>query len=175
MIKDVYVDGGCIGSNPSALGGTWAWCFVDEKGQRTDSECGHVTPQMISLPLVTNNLTELLAAIHAMEALPDGWDGTIHTDSQVTWRRITRTPLTTASGKPAKPQKFKGIPVQVRVRLNLAMARMGKYNVATVGGHPTGKHFADGHKGGAAVSVHNMFVDDLCNKAKEIFLKTHAK
>ena len=30
----LYADGGVIGSNPSSLGGTWAWCGVSASGDR---------------------------------------------------------------------------------------------------------------------------------------------
>jgi hypothetical protein len=93
----------------------------------------------------------MLAAVQAMEALPDGWHGTLYTDSQVTLLRLT-------SGR-----SFNGIPDALVARLRAAQARLGRYGVVLVGGHPTRAELHAGfRKDGLPVSWHNVFVDRLC-------------
>ena len=60
----LYADGGVVARNPSVLGGTWAWCGVDERGWRWQEHGGFVLARDIAPPLppvVTNNQMEWLA------------------------------------------------------------------------------------------------------------------
>lgn len=155
-VIDLYCDGGVIGKNPSGRGGTWAWVTVGKMG-RVRHQSGVVQPDDVGLPSITNNLTELLAALEGMESLPDRWNGTIYTDSRVTQCRIRRT---------KKQAKLNGIPEPIRIRVAAAKARLGNYCVSLVGGHPSKNDLAYGHKrDGTPCSIHNVFCDNLCKAA----------
>lgn len=155
MTFDVFTDGGCAGRNPSALGGSWAWVQV-AGGVEVRRASGTVTPAQVGLPVVTNNLTELLAAVEALEACPAGWAGTIHTDNKVTLHRVHPRP------KPARPSMV-GIPQALRDRLAAAKARLGRYAVRLVAGHPTGAELAAGRTAkGVLASPFNVACDILC-------------
>ncbi|MCK8265740.1 hypothetical protein LW980_17860, partial [Erwinia amylovora] len=71
---EVYADGGVVMVNPSPHGGTWAWCHVS--GERmAASGSGSFPPAEYGMESASNNLTEFLALLHGLEALPDGWAG----------------------------------------------------------------------------------------------------
>src|SRR5581483_9597584 len=86
MIVALYCDGGVVGHNPSSIGGTWAWCAVDEEGNRV-IERGGVVVAPPNRP-ITNNHTEQIAITLALEAMPDGWEGTVYSDSQIGLGRV---------------------------------------------------------------------------------------
>src|SRR3990167_11188278 len=119
----IYCDGGVIGPNPSKLGGTWSWCWVD-KGAIVKREFGIVTPEDIwspdgvdhkgSNPAVTNNQTELYAAMKALSSVPRSWDGILWTDSRITLLRVTTS------------NKFNGIPNWMRNQI-LSLRTKSKY------------------------------------------------
>ncbi len=154
-VASIFCDGGVKGRNPSAIGGTWAYCLVDAAGHRLRWDSGGITPEVAGLPKVSNNLTELLAAVRGMEAVPLGWDGIIFTDSFVTLCRIRKT---------RKQAKLKGIPQWLVDELALSKKVLGAYRVELVKGHPTVKDLAAGHRGGVPVSIHNAFCDRLCRE-----------
>lgn len=156
----VYADGGVININPSPHGGTWACIFVDlatgpaPGGTIILTASGIVTPNDIGLPTVSNNLTELLACVEAMERLPDGWGGVIHTDSYVTLCRL-------ANANPS----FSGIPDHLRTRTWTARRRLGRFSVALLDGHPTRAQLAAGiGKRGNKVSAWNVACDKECGR-----------
>ena len=64
----IFCDGGVIGPNPSPIGGTWAWCWVHDDVM-IKHEYGVVEPCDLGLTKITNNHTELLAAVRALESL----------------------------------------------------------------------------------------------------------
>jgi ribonuclease HI len=164
-IAAVYADGGVIGPNPSAAGGTWAFCFVDAAGDRLWGASGHVTPAEIGLPAVTNNLTELLALLLALEPLPAGWAGRVFTDSLVTLRRFT------PGGK-----KFAGIPADLVGRVIDARTRLGAYSLTLLGGHPNRAELAAGvRKDGLPVSAHNVWCDKRCGEEAAAFRRAAAE
>ncbi|HRH46677.1 MAG TPA: hypothetical protein PKY82_33845, partial [Pyrinomonadaceae bacterium] len=67
-IVALYCDGGVISMNPSPIGGTWAWCGVNAKGERVIEQSG-AFPAPESRP-VSNNHTEQIAITKALEAMP---------------------------------------------------------------------------------------------------------
>jgi len=73
-----YADGGVIGRNPSQIGGTFAWCHIDANNRQVASYSGVITPVEAALPAITNNLTEMLALVAGLEALPLHWRGTVY-------------------------------------------------------------------------------------------------
>lgn len=150
---DAFSDGGVMGRNPSAEGGTWAWCHVLD-GREVRHGKGAVTPAEIGLGRVTNNFTELLAAVLCLEALPDGWAGTLFTDSFVTLVRVH--PRT-------KKVRFNGIPEGLVERAKLQKVRLGAYKVVLLGGHPSREELAAGcRKDGKRVSRWNVLCDERC-------------
>ena len=86
-ILRVYCDGGILGQNPSKRGGTYAWIQV-ENDEELIWDYGCVTPDDLGVIAVTNNQTELYAAVMALEAMPEGSQGVLWTDSQVTLHRL---------------------------------------------------------------------------------------
>jgi ribonuclease HI len=165
----LYADGGVIKKNPSRIGGTWAWCLVNEANERVKEASGHVTPAQLSqheltnFEVVTNNVTELLAVILGMEALEAGWGGIIYTDSMVTLRRINK--------KAVKPPGMAGVPTFLVRRLAASQCRLGDYTTILLGGHPTRKELADGkRRDGLPCSPHNCYCDRLCGATGKKFL-----
>lgn len=158
--NSIFVDGGLVGKNPSSIGGTWAWCLVDDDGQRTEYRSGVVTPELIGLPRVTNNFTELYAVLMALESLPFDWQGELLTDSRTTWIRLRYR------------AKMNGIPSEI-VEWFLDQKRIHPHvKPVLIGGHPTQKELRDGHRAdGTPVSVHNVFCDKLCRQESERFMK----
>jgi ribonuclease HI len=157
---DLYSDGGTLGASPSPLGGTWAWVAV---GHAREAEAsGVLTAADCGLPRVSCNVTELAAAVFALEAAPAGWRGVLWTDSRCTLLRVRRSP---------RQAKLNGVPAWLAARLAAAKARAGGYEVRALGGHPTR---ADLERGrfltGEACSVHNVYCDRLCGLAGDRFL-----
>jgi hypothetical protein len=153
---ELFVDGGCIGRNPSPHGGTWAWAYIVD-GKLEKKKSGIVTPLQIGLPVVTNNFTELYAALQALDQYPN-FDGTLHTDSQVTLFRLL------------DGESFKGIPQHLRLRC-LRLRRGRKWHARLVAGHPTKKELLDGirQRNGLPASQWNALCDRMCTKRAEEF------
>lgn len=170
----LYCDGGVIGRNPSAHGGTWAWCEIAERSKDWvlfDHDSGVVCPSDPSSlspgttvswwppKPITNNVTELWAAVHALTAAGRGWDGVLHTDSKVTMLR-----LTTGTG-------FGGVPQWLRL-LTLGLRRGRRWKVELVGGHPTKDELLAGtlRRNGLPASKWNVWCDERCNQLAKEFL-----
>lgn len=171
--KHLWTDGGVILVNPSTIGGTWAFRLVaatyitDVAGGVLHSDgvemerSGLVLPADLGMIAVSNNITELLAVIEGLEAMPPGWSGTIYTDSQVTIRRVMQTT--------AKPPE--GLTAAILERLDAARARVGPFNMSLVGGHPTKKEVLAGvRKDGKPVSIHNVWADKECGRVAAEYL-----
>ena len=152
----VYVDGGVVSNNPSAIGGTWAFVVV-RSDVCLEVASGYVRPADLGVRVVTNNQTELLAAVTAMECLSEEFDGTLHTDSQVTIHRLNRGALN-------------GVPQCLRDRLSIQLARMTLLTFEHVAGHPTEEELAAGHRGGTPVSKWNRMCDEMCGRAAKTML-----
>ena len=162
----MYADGGVIGKNPSEVGGTFAFCYVTENGGRLTGIGGHVTPDEIGLPRVTNNVTEFLALLLALEQLPDGWAGPVYTDSEITSCRFSK----------GRRSKFNGVPDALRDRLFAVMDRLGQYVVGLLAGHPNKRELAAGRRAdGMPVSLFNVWCDKRCAVAAEEFRAARVK
>lgn len=152
---DLYADGGIIGRNPSISGGTWAFCAVNEKGGVIAGDSGYLTPDEIGLPLVTNNLTECLAVLVALENMPEKWRGTLYSDS-----RNALVALACDGRRDYLPQA-------IQDRFTAALDRLGirgrDQSTKLLKGHPTK---ADIYRGktisGRPVSAHNVWCDRRC-------------
>ena len=161
-----YADGGCIGINPSPDGGTWAFRLIGFGEVILAERSGIVLPAEAGLPTISNNYTELLACLRALQSLPDGWEGVLHTDSQVTLLRLTRD----------RPS-FNGIPEEMVEETWRQRKRMGKLTLVLLDGHPTRAHLLAGvGKRGYPVSEHNVACDKACTRQSVEFLKRkHSK
>lgn len=157
----LFTDGGIRGRNPSPLGGSWCWILV-ASGLPVREESGFVTPADVGLPTVTNNVTELIAALHALEGMPPGWCGTLYTDSQITLYRVEQR----AKGR--KAARMAGVPSWIQERLQRAKARLGAYRVSLLGGHPTAHELNRGCRAdGLPVSLWNVHCDRVCRRLAE--------
>jgi ribonuclease HI len=149
----MYCDGGVVRRNPSPIGGTWACVFVGMAGEEVERASGFVGRDHVGMD-VTNNYTELLATVEGMERLEDGWDGCIQTDSNVTRFRLTLE----------KPSMH-GIPQALRDRLAACKARLGKFDVTLLNGHPTKDELFKGvGRRGLPTSRWNVLCDQLCGE-----------
>lgn len=160
----LYADGGVIAVNPSPLGGTWSWCLVDAAGERVQTASGVLTAAENGGP-VTNNVTELLALVNGLEALPAGWCGTVYSDSWVSLQRVFCA------------AKLHGVPPWLVDRLHALQrgGRLAPLLYVLLDGHPTRAQLAAGvGKRGSPVSEHNVFCDAECGRQARAYLEaTH--
>lgn len=167
----VYADGGVLFHSRSPFGGTWAWRHVNRAGDVVCQEAGVAVPRRYArqqidrlldvpthvapLETVTNNYTELLAALHGLEALPDRWSGTVCSDSQITLGRIS-----------GQYRKMNGIPEAIQERLRVQRRRLGEIRVRLLAGHPSKDDLTAGTKAKNGVlypvSLHNVWCDARC-------------
>lgn len=178
-IAAVYTDGGVIRKNPSPFGGTWAYVFVDALDELIAERSGAIgSPVEVTCPwtgcLVTknvgNNLSEFLAVVEAMEALPDGWSGYLYSDSEVTLNRFFGSP----------PSAWNWLEPDIAERGYKARMRLGEIVPVQLAGHPNRKELAIGHtlrtdkdgnpKPPVAVSRWNVRCDKLAEQAGITFL-----
>lgn len=157
-VTEVYTDGGLLSRNPSYLGGTWACRFLDRAGVIVGELSGVVIPIELRVREVTNNIAELVAALIALETVPDGWAGTLYTDSFVTQCRVSQ-------GRELRRRRFKGVPERLVERVLAARGRLGGYQVVLLGGHPSREELATGQRmDGLPCSVHNVWADRECRR-----------
>jgi ribonuclease HI len=162
-IKSVYADGGVIGSNPSAIGGTYAYRLIEEDGQ-----LGHYIDGAFVLTArenggpVTNNQTEMLAVLSALELVPDDWAGILYSDSQVTLGRVFMG------------WKWANVPQFMHEKYKAIRARLTHFEdirFTLLDGHPTKAQLQAGKgKRGGPVSEHNVWCDHACTGAGEKYL-----
>lgn len=153
-VVELYCDGGVVGRNPSPIGGTWAFCGVDANGVRILERSGFV-PSPEGRP-ITNNHTEQIAIVKALEAMPDGWSGRVNSDSRIALGRVFHN------------FREKNLPPNVSERSRAAVRRLGRLTFRLVQGHPTKADLQNGigKKRGLPVSEHNVWCDKACNDAK---------
>lgn len=154
-VTKIYCDGGVIGQNPSDVGGTWAYILLNKDEWPVLKGSGVVTPGNMNPYVITNNYTELIAAVLALELMEDGWDGVLHTDSNVTRCRLVN-----------KNAAMNGIPESLQLRVQDVLARLGRFSVVLLSGHPTEAQLRAGKgKGGRPVSKWNVLCDEACTAA----------
>ena len=156
---DLYADGGVIGANPSADGGTWAYILVygdDDIAFQTVS--GLVLPDEIGVDKVTNNQTELIALINGLESLPIGWSGMVYSDSRVSLGRLFQG------------WALNNVPNLLVERAKQAKSRIGEVRFTLLDGHPTRKQLKEGKgKRGNPVSKWNVACDEQCKRLSRQF------
>lgn len=169
MTQALYTDGGCIGANPSPLGGTFAWCLVDSDiDQIIRSASGIILPADYDGQPISNNVAELRAAVEGIEAMPEGWTGTIHSDSQITLGRLFENWST------------KGIPDALWSRLyHVKNGRIygGSIKWVLLQGHPTRADLGCGvgAKRHLPVSKWNQWADRECQRLAREYLAEKQK
>src|SRR4051794_9669611 len=125
QVTHVYADGGCVLKNPSQHAGTWAFVHVNGAADRKVAALSGIYPADSFGGPVTNNAMEFYAVLKSLEALPDGWIGTVLTDSQCTLTRWT------GSGG-----RFTGLPVKWIERMVRVQRRLGGTSWVQLAGHP---------------------------------------
>ncbi len=163
MRVDLYTDGGNLSANPSKEGGTWAWVLINpELDIEVNHQSGVITPAGYGLETISNNVSELYAAICGLEAVNEHYLNTWFTDSKVTLLRITiaKTP-------------FNGVPLQLVERVRAIQKRFsGGIKSMLLGGHPSQAELAAGvRKDGFPVSKWNCMCDRLCNEQRSKFFQ----
>ena len=171
-VRTLYCDGGLALSNPSPAGGSFAFCGVetldprplvegetpgglDAGVERVIEAHGYILPHELGMPLVTNNHTELIAAVCALEAMPPGWSGRLCSDSGCTLGRLFRG------------ERLKNVPGWLSARMGQALARVGAVEPVLLKGHPKRPDLALGWKEGKPVSEHNVWCDEACGRENE--------
>jgi len=161
-IISLYCDGGVIASNPSAIGGTYAYKLIFEDGTER-GQAAVLTPDLAG-GTVTNNQTEMLALLKGLVELPADFNGTIYSDSQVTLGRVFHG------------WQWKNIPAWICKLYQEQRARFTDWDAigcVLLDGHPTRKQLQNGiGKRGNPVSEHNVWCDQACKEAGESYLAT---
>ncbi len=85
MNTHLYVASGLIGSNPSMIGGTYAWRLVFE--HQDPFGVAAVLPMSAIGGPVTNNQAEMVALLAGLEQVSEAFCGEIHSQSMVTLGR----------------------------------------------------------------------------------------
>jgi len=157
-MNKLFCDGGVVGANPSLIGGTYAWRLVVDDAPVAEGAY-FISTVDARVPAVTNNLTEMLAVIKGLEALPVDWCGTVLSDSQITLGRLFLG------------WKWNNIPAWAHHRFQAVRARLvhfDKFEHVLLAGHPTRAQLAAGiGRHGYPVSIHNVWCDQACGKAGE--------
>jgi ribonuclease HI len=164
LAKALFCDGGVVNKNPSNLGGTWAYCYV-EGGARVVEAHDYLLPWQMGTELITNNQMELIAMVFALEAMPLDWVGKIYCDSQNTL------------GRCFEHWRMQNIPAWLMLRMDAAVKRMedrltaGTITYELIAGHPTKADLARGYKDKGMVAYrvfpHNVWCDRMCRVAAE--------
>ena len=165
MADELYCDGGVIGHNPSDEGGTYAWVLVRD-GKIVRQASGIILPSDGYNGVISNNVSELVAAVVAIEAMPIGWTGTLYSDSQVTLGRLFLAwPL-------------RNVPRYLVTRLWAIQRteRLAGVQHVLLQGHPTKADLAAGigKKRNLPVSKWNAWADRECaHQASEYMIAKH--
>lgn len=183
-ICSVYSDGGVIGSNPSPVGCTWAFCTVGEDGKQIEMKSGVLTPAFLQLGGATNNVSELWALTSAVLSLPLDFCGNVHSDSLISIQRVFHVWLhqATKTLRPVKDGvKMNGVPPVLMAQCESAWAHIrtirqcgGKVNPVLLQGHPTAQDLKRGigAKRGFPVSDFNVACDEECTRVGAEFVKS---
>jgi ribonuclease HI len=132
-VTTLYSDGGVVETNPSPVAGVWAWCATDTTGWRIIEDGGFF---LATDGPISNNQAEWCAAMLALEAMPDGWGGTLVTDSKNVLDRLEY--LRRHLGLPASQVVVpRNLPWQWYRRMVTSLLRLGDVSFRHVKGHPT--------------------------------------
>jgi len=163
-ITDLYADGGVIQKNPSPHGGTWAWCGITNDTVLATGS-GVITPHDAGLPTITNNLTELLAIVQGLEAMPGDWCGTVYSDSWVSLQRVFLH------------ARLRNVPQWLvdRVTHLRRTHQLDQIGYVLLDGHPTKAALHSGvGKRGHPVSRWNVWCDQECTRLAGLSVQADA-
>ncbi|MCL5265164.1 MAG: hypothetical protein M1343_08245 [Chloroflexi bacterium] len=157
-ISALYSDGGVILHNPSNIGGTYAWCHVED-----DQIVDHGSSIILATldMQITNNVAEYVAAVSALESVPNNWSGYLCSDSQVTLGRLFQG------------WKLDGIPSEWARRATDALFRLGDVRGILLQGHPNKADLLRGvgAKRNLPVSKWNVHCDRECQRQAGLCLE----
>lgn len=166
-VAKIYCDGGVISKNPSSLGGTYAYRLLGLDDQVIFERATVITPDGMFTPVVTNNQTEMLALLFALDRVDDGFYGSIYSDSQVTLGRVFMG------------WKWTNMPHWVHLIYRYQRERMKNWEgirYVLLDGHPTKAQLVTGFgKRGHPVSEHNVWCDHACGDVARSFLEANSK
>lgn len=152
----IYTDGGVIGPNPSPYG--LSWCFVQVSNNRiTHQRSGVIEPADLGVVRVSNNDSECLAVIRALESVPFDWNGILWTDSKVAMQRLIN------------PKLIDKLPSYLQGRIKSLQQR--KLQIKLVAGHPTEEELRLGYakRNGFPVSMFNVACDRECTRLAKLY------
>lgn len=161
-VARVVADGGCRLCNPSKIGGMWAYRHLDAAGRVVRQSYGVVTvADVFPLTTVTNNLTETLALLLALEDLPDVWSGVVASDSLNALRVFEN------------PDKARDhLPADILARCRAVANRLGAPVFELISGHPSKAEIERMTAGervtserGYPYDLHNVWCDEACKLA----------
>ncbi len=169
----VYTDGGLLTKNPSDVGGVWAWVAVSATDRNLGFKsgvvlCPHPTKKL------SNNHMEQIAIVRAIEALPDGWDGVIYTDSDVARIRVESDYEQVVLGSKRFPAAEKNLYTSISERSKRAVAKLGRQvRFVLLQGHPTKADLECGWgaKRNLPVSKWNVWADRRCVYEKKLYME----
>lgn len=156
-MRKLYCDGGVISSNPSPIGGTWAWVLVGDDDCIIHRDGGFISVEEMGYDGVTNNQTELLAIVKGLTWLHDEIEPLmVCSDSAVSLGRVF------------KNFSMNNIPGWLERDLKEQRKRLvnfPKFSHLLLDGHPTVKQLNCGvGKSGHPTSRYNVLCDNMCNR-----------
>ncbi len=170
----VFSDGGIIGSNPSPIGGTWAYCIMTPEDRMIGSgsgiiltagakqaagDCDMVQQDNLPFDSVENNLMEMIAAVEGLKRTKAGDSIIWGCDNNNTIQRITGS------------WAWNGIPHDIK-ELAQEIARTRTIVPILLSGHPTKAQLLSGiGKRGTPVSKWNQWCDSECNRVKKLYVE----
>ena len=164
----LYADGGCIGSNPSPIGGTWAYVLIHNDGETIlKQDSGVITAEEMECPC-TNNQMEFYAILRGMINANPNRLKMVCSDSNITLGRFFKgwsiTNIPTWMLKSFREMKllYNTNPFTGAIKM--------KYTL--IDGHPTKDQLENGFgKRGHITSKFNVLCDQMCNDAGIKYLK----
>lgn len=161
-ITRLFTDGGVIGSNPSAIGGTVAFCMqFSGAGQLKYARA--FSAKQLKVDEVTNNQTELYAVILGLGYLFEEEIACIYSDSEITLGRLF------------KGYAMKNIPEFMVNKLSKERKRLinwHRFQSILLKGHPTWMELNNGiSKTGRPVHSLNKWCDEQCSKKAHEYLQ----
>jgi len=158
-VTTLYADGGVAEINPSPIAGVWAWCATNALGWRIIEDGGFI---LATGEPISNNQMEWAAAMQALEAMPDGWSGTLVTDSKNVLDRLAYLKANLGNPNALSPRN---LPWPWYRRMVTSILRLGEIQLRHVKGHPTADDLKRGFNAkGQPVSSNQVWCDAECGR-----------
>lgn len=162
QVVAIFADGGLLGFKKH--GGTWAWCGVDKEGKRVLMYSGVMEEAKVGY-VVTNNHSEQMAILQAIEMMPPGWSGNVYSDSFI------------ALGRVFHGFRRENLPDEIHQRSMAAVKKLGTIKTGNLKGHPfeadlraKKKQRTEG-SGFLPTSIHNYWCDKKCEEERDHWKK----